>query len=101
MANIVILAEYAAQVTVGQKDGSRAADADQWLLLPEVGVVGGDLSLPPRATKARLAAEPVYPTLPGTQPALVQHRQGLIPTRAQFSGRVKFQIGRNKLFTSH
>ncbi len=73
MANIVILAKYAEQVTVGHEDCPRATAPHQGVLLPKMRVVTGDHGPPSRSTHTGFPLETIYRTVSGTEIAALKN----------------------------
>jgi hypothetical protein len=69
VADIIILAEEAPKVTMGEEDGSRATISDQRRLLPEMGKNTRDHQLTSRLAVAQLSLGSVNPTVPRTETA--------------------------------
>ena len=69
MADVVILAEYAAQITAGEEDRTRAPPANEYALFPKVGSDGTDERPIRGTTKSRFAISAVRATLARTQRA--------------------------------
>jgi len=91
LADLVVLAVLAVQVTPGEEDRPRAAPADQRRFLPEVGVATGYDGPLPRAADRTLGAFPaVHATLPGADVARLQPLVCLLDFFLQLAGAEEF-----------
>jgi hypothetical protein len=73
VADVIILAEEAAEIAVGEKDSSRAAISDQRRLLPEMGKYARDHQLTSRPAVTQLSLGSVDLTVPRTETAFGEH----------------------------
>jgi hypothetical protein len=96
MADIVILAEDAPEVAVGQKDCPGTAAADQRRLLAEMGESVGNREFISGPTVACLPTEPFHTALPRTEPAIAQEIPEELNPPGEFSSFMKADIGRNE-----
>jgi len=67
------LAEDALEVTIGEKDGSRAMPANKGCLLAKVRTIAGNYNLTGNATLPTFTGQTIYPALTGAQVALFQY----------------------------
>ena len=67
-----VLTETAAQAAAGEKDGARAAAADEYRLLTEMRAVAGDAGATTDAAAADFAGDPVDPAAPRAQGAAAE-----------------------------
>jgi hypothetical protein len=65
MADREILTVYAAQIAVGQKNGSGTVIADEGFFFSEVGGKGCNFGKIPRSAKTGLSFQPIHPALSG------------------------------------
>jgi len=65
LADVVILAELALEVTPVKKDGARPTPATQWIFFAQVGAITTYFGLLARAAYAHLPGSAVNPATPG------------------------------------
>jgi hypothetical protein len=87
MADVVVLAENAAEIAAGKKDRSRAVRAHKWGFFSEVRPVTGQDGLAPGATVAEFVFEPVGPAVTRAEVAAFELRD-------RFSGSLGYLFGR-------
>src|SRR5687767_15220384 len=74
LADVVVLAEDAAQVAVPEEDGAGAPPTAEAVFFAEMGEVGGDDGVPAGLAGGPLVLQPVDPAVAGAGPALGQTR---------------------------
>jgi hypothetical protein len=71
VGNVVVLAEDASQITMGEKDRSRAMISDQGRFLSEMGENAGGFHLCPGPAISKVSFEAIDPAFPRAESALV------------------------------
>jgi hypothetical protein len=94
MTNIIILAKAAKQIARAHKYGPRAIPSHKGSLFPKMGVVTGDLGLPPCLTKTPFPLQPVNAACARAKMALFYKAQCLLKAGREFTIAVKSYIGR-------
>jgi hypothetical protein len=60
VADLIVLAKTAEQITGTHKNGPRPISSHQWRLFTKVGIIAGNPGLPPRFTVTQLALQAVH-----------------------------------------
>jgi len=92
MADVIVLAEDASEVTVGQKDGSGTMISDERRFFTKMGEDTGDHQFGPGLAESDSPIQPVNPALPRTEPALFQNFMEGLDSFIQFSRFIKLDI---------
>jgi hypothetical protein len=86
MADIIILAESAPQVAVGEKNGARSLATHQGRLFAEMGIIGGYHGQSAGVTGSGLPVRSVHATATRAQGAAGQRVESLIDPSLESSG---------------
>jgi hypothetical protein len=96
MTDLIVLAEDATEIAVGQKDRARTMTTNERRLLSMMRKHTGDCQFPPRMAVARLTVQTINAALAWTEGAGLENPvQGLNPA-AQFPFFVEVEIGSSK-----
>jgi hypothetical protein len=87
LADVVVLAEHAAEVAHGEEDRAAALRAAQAVLLAEVREGRAHLGPAPDAADLGLVGQPVHLAVPGADPAAGELRHGLRGATGELAGR--------------
>ncbi|MFO7605651.1 MAG: hypothetical protein R6W72_05065 [Desulfurivibrionaceae bacterium] len=101
VAELIVLAEDAAEVAVAEKDGPRAGPADQNRFFPEVRGKARNPCQPPGPADPFPVGQPVDPAVTGAEPAIFQTGQGPGNPVAKLFRFVKFQVGGGEAGSGH
>src|SRR4030042_5395029 len=94
LADLIVLAELAVQVAVGEQDGPRAMLAYERILFPEVTVVAGDHCLVSGAAGSALRAlQAVDSALAPAEPTLFKHSTRLSDAPLKLACGQQIQVG--------
>jgi hypothetical protein len=85
MADIIILAEHAFQITVSKKNGARTAASHQGRLLAKMWTVTGNQSFICYPAFALFSLQAVYLAVSGTNSAILQYFPGLFSSLFKLS----------------
>src|SRR5439155_6184547 len=86
LADVVVLAEDAAEVAVAEEDGAGAVPAPEAVLFAEVGEGAGDHGVAAGLARGPLVGQPVDPAIAGADPAVGQSRDGAADAFPELAG---------------
>ena len=96
LADVEVLAEDAAEIAVGEKDGSRSPPAPEAILLPQVRKSTAHHRPPPGLARRPLPLEAIDSAVPGAAPAVAQRPDGLLCAPRQLP-KGECQVRRSKV----
>jgi hypothetical protein len=95
VADIVVLAKYAVEITVGKEDGPRSSSPHQWSFFSEVGSETRHYRVPCTPTMSLFSREAVHLAHPGTQGASLQPAETPQDLVFQTTGPICFKVSRS------
>jgi hypothetical protein len=96
MADVIILAENAPEIAVGEKDGPRTMMSDQGGFLAKMGKGARDHEIRPSLADPNLPIQAIDPTPPWAELALPQQPLQELDPLAEFSFFVETDVRRNE-----
>lgn len=98
MADLVILAEEAPEITIGEEDRAGTAKTNELRLLAEMRTGAGDHHFCRRAAYADFTAPAVGATAARAEGAVGENRFELLGTRFKLTGGVQSEVGGKRHF---